>query len=60
MIHGKNMFIQDEERLYIESAKVTAMTVIDLMKDPLKVQKIKDSFVPAMSREEYFNYLNQK
>ncbi|MBP3398193.1 MAG: amidohydrolase [Erysipelotrichaceae bacterium] len=60
VIHGKNMFIQDEERLYIESAKVTAMTVIDLMSDPAKVQRIKDSFTPVMSKEEYFAYLNQK
>lgn len=60
VIHGKNMFIQDEERLYIESAKVTAMTVIDLMSCPEKLQRIKDSFTPAMTKEEYFNYLNNK
>ena len=46
--------------MYIESAKVTAMTVIDLMSNPAKVQRIKDSFTPVMSKEEYFAYLNQK
>lgn len=60
VIHGKNMFIQDEERLYIESAKVTAMTVLDLLSDKDKVNRILDSFTPAMSKEEYFNYLNGK
>ena len=60
VIHGKNMFIQDEQRLYIESAKVTAMTVIDLLNDAEKTQRILDSFTPQMSKEEYFAYLNQK
>ena len=59
VIHGKNMFIEDEERLYIESAKVTAMTVIDLLMDKKKTQHILDSFVPQMSKAEYFRYLNK-
>lgn len=59
VIHGKNMFIQDEERLYVESAKVTAMTVVDLLSDPAKVKRVLDSFVPTMSRKEYFEYLNR-
>ncbi len=59
VIHGKNMFIEDEQRLYIESAKVTAMTVIDLMSHPDKVKRVVDSFKPAMTKEEYFEYLNR-
>ena len=59
VIHGKTMFIEDEQRLYIESAKVTAMTVIDLMSDPDKVQRVVDSFKPSMSKEDYFEYLNR-
>ena len=59
VIHGKNMFIEDEYRLYIESAKVTAMTVIDLLTHPEKVKRVVDSFKPAMTKEEYFAYLNQ-
>ena len=60
VIHGKNMFIEDEQRLYIESAKVTAMTVIDLLSDKKKTQHILDCFVPQMSKAEYFQYLNKK
>lgn len=60
VIHGKNMFIEDEERLYIESAKVTAMTVIDLLQHPDKTKRILESFTPQMTKEEYFNYLNSK
>ena len=59
VIHGKNMYIEDEQRLYIESAKVTAMTVIDLMSNPDKVKRVVESFKPAMTKEEYFKYLNQ-
>ena len=59
VIHGKTMFIEDEQRLYIESAKVTAMTVIDLMSNPDKVKRVVDSFKPSMSKEEYFEYLNR-
>ncbi len=60
VIHGKNMFIDDEERVYVESAKVTAMTVIDLLKDSDKTKKILQSFTPQMTKEEYFAYLNSK
>jgi amidohydrolase len=60
LIHGKDMCVDDEERVYVESAKVVAMTCIDLLEKPELVQKIMDEFAVEMSLEEYQNYIEIK
>ena len=58
-IHGKDMYIADEERVYIESAKVVAMTVLDLLTDSSKLQSIIEDFRPTLTKEEYFRGLER-
>lgn len=59
-IHGADMAIEDPEEVYITQAKVIAGAVYDLLKEPNKVEEIKDSFTPTMTYEEYINYLNKR
>ncbi len=59
-IHGSNLEIDDPQAVYIEPAKIVAMSVIDLIEDPSLVKQICASFQPTMSREAYLNYLDQK
>ena len=60
IIHGKDMCVSDEQRVYVESAKVVAMTCIDLLQRPERVASIKNSFEVQMSRREYIQYLKGK
>lgn len=53
-IHGKDMAISDEERVYIESSKVVALSVYDLLNDETLVNHIKKNFKEKMTKEDYF------
>ena len=54
------MHIEDPEEVYITQAKIVAGSVFDLLSNPEIVQQIKDSFTPAMTYEEYIEYLESK
>lgn len=58
IIHGKDMAIADPHRIYNEAAQVLAMTAADLLADPALVEEITAGFRPAMTRSEYFRYLD--
>lgn len=58
-IHGSNLEILEPENVYINPAKIVAMSVCDLIENPKLVEKIKESFKPTMTYEEYLAYLNQ-
>ena len=57
VIHGKDLAVSDEYRVYIEPAKIVAMTCIDLLENPLLVSDIVDHFKPQIRKEEYERYL---
>jgi hypothetical protein len=56
-LHAKDFAPTDKILAYINPAKIMAMTVIDLLYDGAeKALEIKKSFVPKMTKEEYFNF----
>ena len=58
-LHSKDYCIVDEEYIYLEPAKALALTIIDLLFDDAKEAKnILKDFVPAMTKEEYLNFMN--
>lgn len=59
-IHGRDMAILDENQVYIEPAKIIAMTCVDLIQKPELIAEIQRQFQPAMSRERYLEYLAGK
>lgn len=57
-LHSKDYKIVDIENAYITPIKIMALMVIDLLVDNAKeATKIINDFKPAMSKEEYLNYL---
>ncbi len=58
-LHSKEYHIVNEEYLYLEPAKALALTIVDLLFDDAKEAKnILKDFVPAMTKEEYLNFMN--
>ncbi|MFA9381125.1 MAG: amidohydrolase [Acetanaerobacterium sp.] len=58
--HSQNFFITNKEAVYINCAKMLAMTAIDLLADEAEEgQRIKNAFEPQMTKDEYLQYLNQ-
>lgn len=58
-LHSKEYTIVDEEYLYLEPAKALALTIVDLLFDDAKEAKnILKDFVPAMTKEEYLDFMN--
>ncbi|MBQ2877010.1 MAG: amidohydrolase [Clostridia bacterium] len=56
-LHAVEFSVADKVRAYIEPAKLMAMTVIDLLCDKAEgALKIKESFVPKMTKEEYLAF----
>ena len=56
-LHAKDFAPTDIDLAFINPAKIMAMTVIDLLYDgAAKALEIKKSFVPKMTKEEYFNF----
>ncbi len=60
VMHGRDLEIIDPEAVYQETAKIIAGTIVDLFEDPSLIAKIKQEFTPALSKEQYLNYLEAK
>ncbi len=57
-LHASDYRITDEEDAYIIPIKIMACTLIDLLYHGAETaKKIKDEFIPAMTKEEYLSYL---
>src|SRR5699024_10243161 len=58
-LHSMDYEIIDEEYVYLEPAKVLAMTIIDLLFDNAKEAKnILENFTPALTKEEYLSFMD--
>lgn len=56
-LHAKDFAPTDKILAYINPAKIMAMTVIDLLYDgATEAKRIKSSFVPKLTKEEYFDF----
>ena len=56
-LHAIEFSVDEKIRAYVQPAKLMAMTVVDLLMDgAAEALKIKDSFVPLMSKEEYLAF----
>ncbi len=57
--HSREFRITDPEIAYIASAKMLAMTVVDLLADRAAAgERVQKDFAARMSKEEYLQYLN--
>lgn len=57
-LHASDYRITDEEDAYIIPIKIMVCTLIDLLYHGAETaKKIKDEFIPAMTKEEYLSYL---
>ncbi len=55
--HGNDYILADHERVYVTSAKLLAMTVIDLMYgDAAEAKKVLETSRPKMTKEEYLEF----
>jgi len=52
-VHSREFEIADEEMAYVVPAKLTAMTVIDVLADPEKRAAVREAKAEKRSREEY-------
>lgn len=58
-LHAEDYCIVDEEYIYLEPAKSLALTVVDLLFDGAKgAKEVLRDFVPAMTKEEYLNFMD--
>lgn len=60
VIHGKNLAIENKERVYIETAEIVVKAVKKLLDDPELCKEIADGYQQLMSKEEYLDYLSSK
>lgn len=60
VMHGKDLEIADPETVYQETAKIIAGMLVDLFENPALIEKIKQEFTPALSKEQYLNYLDAR
>lgn len=58
--HSKDLCVADENRAYLEPAKIVYQTVLHLLDHPDQVEKIVKDFKPKLTKEEYQNYLNKR
>jgi len=58
-VHGKTLEILETEHALINPAKIVAMSVLDLLSDSSKLDRIKQEFKPTLTMEEYITYLNK-
>ena len=57
-LHSKEFSVCDEETAYVAAAQILANTVAELLYDNAKLgAKVKNEFVPEMSKQEYLEYL---
>lgn len=59
-VHGDSLEIADKNRLYIESSKIMASAVYDLLVNPEYLQNISSSYKPLMNKEEYISSITRK
>ncbi len=58
-MHGNNLEIADPYEVYMIQAQVVADSIYDLLNDENKVKEIIADFKPAMTYQQYIDYLNQ-
>lgn len=58
--HSKDVKIIDENRVYIETAKLVIDIIDDLLKDKRTYQNIKNNYKSQISMKKYEDYLKQK
>ena len=57
--HSQEFHVSDQETAYILSAKIMALTAAELLYNKAELaKKVKENFVPQMTKEEYICYLN--
>ncbi len=59
-MHGKDLEVVDTNEVYVEPAKIVAMSVIDLLTDPSLVENIRNHFKPEMTLDEYKKYVGME
>lgn len=59
-VHGDSMAIADKERVYIESSKIMASTIYDLLMNHEEVKNISSSYKTLISKEEYIESITRK
>lgn len=56
--HTPDIYVADEYLAYVMTAKIFALTAYRLLKDGgAEAKRIKDSFVPVLTRQQYIDYL---
>lgn len=59
-LHGADFCITDEKTAYLQSAKLAALTMYHLLKeDAAQARALVENFQPAMTQEQYLDYLHQ-
>lgn len=58
--HGKDLCVSDNNRAYLEPAKIIVKTVEELLSNTKLTQKIIKEYKPRMSKKDYLAYINQK
>lgn len=59
-LHSKEFEVANSEIAYVKASEILAKTAARLLSDNAKnAEYVKKSFVPAMTKAEYINYLNQ-
>lgn len=58
--HSKDVEIIDENRVYIETAKLMVDIIENLLNDKKTYKLIKKDFKPRLTKQDYFNFLNNK
>ncbi len=60
-LHSKELEVVNEGSAYVMAAEILAKTAAELIGNGAeKAKHVKDHFNPAMTKEEYINYLNRK
>lgn len=58
-LHGKDYEIFDEDNVYIKTAQVMAMMVVDLLYGEAEgAEKVLEEFTPVLSKKEYLAFLD--
>ncbi|MPM82454.1 hypothetical protein SDC9_129515 [bioreactor metagenome] len=59
-MHGKNLLVNNPIEVYVEQAKIVAMSVYDLLSNTDHIKQIKAHFKPAMTYDDYLDYLSHQ
>ena len=59
ILHGANFILDNKDAAFRKTAKVLAMTIIDLLADDAcEAQRICDNFKPVLTKETYCEYMD--